>query len=169
MINTSTPSMSQVHLMEDHHQALLALCGELEDLATGLERNMVPAMTRRVAAQLEPLVEAAQTLEEETLYPNLEERAGSCFSSLMIAQIKAEHGGDRKAAHEISLTLRAVADGRCTLSLDTVARMTKGFQDYLRRHVAAEQTLLDTLLATVEPPLAPLMHGLPPFSSEDGA
>ena len=55
---------------------------------------------------------------------------------------------DRRAAHELSRTLEAVVAGRCGLSLDTVVHMTRGFQEYLRRHVAAEQMLLDTLLAT---------------------
>jgi hemerythrin-like domain-containing protein len=147
MLHTPKLSRMQVTLMEERHRALLALCLELEELARDLEHAIVPASVRPIAAQLEPLVDAAHKLEEETLYPNLEERAGSCFSSLMIAQIKAEHSVDRKAAHELKLTLDAVADGRCRLSLDTVARMTTRLQDYLQRHVAAEQILLDNLVA----------------------
>lgn len=147
MLHTPKLSRMQVTMMEERHRALLALCLELEELARDLKHAIVPASTRPIAAQLEPLVDAAHKLEEETLYPTLEEQAGSCFSSLMIAQIKAEHGVDRKAAHELKLTLDAVADGRCRLSLDTVARMTTRFQDYLQRHVAAEQILLDNLVA----------------------
>ncbi len=168
MLHTPRLSSTQVALMEERHRALLALCVELDEVATDFARSIVPAAVMSVAARLEPLVEAAHQLEEETLYPTLEENAGSCFSSLMIAQIKAEHSVDRKAAHELKLTLGAVADGRCRLSLDMVARMTRRFQEYLQRHVAAEQILLDNLIAATGGPdpdtatPARLQSSLPP-------
>lgn len=139
---------SQVSLLEDRHRALLALCLELEDLALELDGGAVPAAVSGIAQRLEPLLTSAQTLEEESFYPSLEDNAGSCFGSLMIAQIKSEHRLDRRAAHELSRTLEAVATGRCGLGLGTVAHMTRGFQEYLRRHISAEQMLLETLTAT---------------------
>jgi hemerythrin-like domain-containing protein len=95
---------------------------------------------------VEPLVMSAHTFEEESFYPSLEEHASSCFGSLMIAQIKSEHRVDRRAAHELAMTLRALADRRCRLSLEAVATMTRGFLEYVMRHIAAEKVLLDTLL-----------------------
>jgi hypothetical protein len=139
---------SKVGRLDTRHGALLALCLELEELAAEFDSGLVPKNTGIVAGKVEPLVKAAHRLEEEAFYPNLEARATSCFGSLMIAQIKSEHRVDGRAAHELALTLRAVADHRCALSLETVAYMTRSFQEHLRRHVAAEQMLLENLLAT---------------------
>lgn len=139
---------SKVGRLEERHRALLALCLELEELAVEFENGLVPAAAGVVADTIEPLVKEAHRLEEEDLYPNLEARAVSCFGSLIIAQVKAEHHVDRRAAHELALTLRAVGNRRCALSLKTVANMTLSFQEYLRRHVTAEQMLLANLLAT---------------------
>ena len=66
---------------------------------------------------------------------------------MTIERLKAEHRCDRLAAEELSLTLKAVADGRCGLSPDTVARMLGGFQESLRRHVFSEKMILESLLA----------------------
>ena len=66
---------------------------------------------------------------------------------MAIQRLKAEHRCDRLAAEELSLTLKAVADGRCGLSPETVSRMIGGFQESLRRHVFSEQMILETLLA----------------------
>ena len=139
---------SKVGLLEERHRALLALCLELEELAGELEGGRLPATAGIVASKIEPLVKAAHAMEEQDFYPSLEARAASCFGALMIAQIKSEHRVDRRAAHELALTLRAVADQRCALGLDTVAHMARGFQEYLRRHITAEQMLLENLLTT---------------------
>lgn len=138
---------AQVSLLEDRHFELLALCLELEELAADLDGGDIPAKVATLAARVEPLLTEAQRLEEESFYPCLEEYAGSCFGSLMIAQIKSEHRLDRRAAHELAMTLNALGHRRCSLSLETVALMVRGFQEYLRRHVCAEQILIDSLLA----------------------
>lgn len=138
---------SEVQRLEKHHRELLHLCLELEDVAAELDGGRVPSATHRIAQTLEPLVSAAHRLEEDSLYPDLERHAGSCFGSLMIAQIKAEHRVDHRAARELALTLAAISGRRSRLRLDTVANMVRAFQEYLRRHVAAEQMLLFRLLA----------------------
>nr|WP_299499588.1 hemerythrin domain-containing protein [uncultured Rhizobium sp.] len=137
----------EVQRLEDHHRDLLHLCLELEDMAAELEDGRVPSKTRRLAKTLEPLMSAAHRLEEDSFYPDLERHAGSCFGSLMIAQIKAEHRVDHRAARELALTLAAIASRRSRLGLGTVANMVRGFQEYLRRHIAAEQMLLFRLLS----------------------
>lgn len=139
---------SKLGRLEDRHWALLALCLELEELAAEFEKGLVPTATGIVAGRIEPLVGAAHRLEEEAFYPQLEARAGSCFGSLMIAQIKSEHRVDARAAHELALTLRAIADRCCALGLEMVADMTRSFQEHIRRHVTAEQMLLENLQAT---------------------
>ncbi|WP_159952308.1 hemerythrin domain-containing protein [Rhizobium sp. 18065] len=138
---------AEVRQLEVHHRDLLQLCLELEDVAAELDVGRVPPKTQRLAKTMEPLISAAHRIEEDSLYPDLERHAGSCFGSLMIAQIKAEHRVDHRAARELALTLTAIAGRRSRLGLDIVANMVRGFQEYLRRHVAAEQMLLFCLLA----------------------
>lgn len=138
---------AEVQRLEAHHRGLLDLCLELEEIASELEGGRVPPKTRQLAKTLEPLVAAAHRLEEDSLYPDLERHAGSCFGSLMITQIKSEHRVDLRAARELALTFAALARRRCKLGLDTVAHMVRGFQEYLRRHIAAEQMLLFSLLS----------------------
>jgi hemerythrin-like domain-containing protein len=139
---------SKIGCLEERQGALLALCLELEELAAELESGLVPTSVGIVANKVEPLVAEAHRVEEEAFYPSLEARTTSCFGSLMITQIKSEHRVDGRAAHELALTLRAVADRRCALGLDTVAYMARSFQEHLRRHVTAERLLLENLLAT---------------------
>ena len=66
---------------------------------------------------------------------------------MTIDRLKAEQLCDRLAAEEMSLTLKAVADGRCELSPDTVSRMLGGFQESLRPHVFSEKMIFESLLA----------------------
>lgn len=146
----SSLTATEVKALEDKHRDLLILCLKLEELAANLDTGEIPRGLQKVAKHIEPLVAAAHTLEEQKLYPDLELHAGSCFGSLLLDQVKSEHRVDRRAARELSLTLAAVAHKRCKLNLDTVAHMVRGFQDAVRRHITAEQMLLQQLL-NVEP------------------
>ena len=102
---------------------------------------------RDLADAIPPLLKSVHDLEERLLFPDFDRHAGSCFAAMTIERLKAEHRCDRLAAEELSLTLKAVADGRCGLSPDTVARMLAGFQESLRRHVFSEKMILESLLA----------------------
>lgn len=146
----SSLTASEVRALEDKHRDLLILCLKLEELAADFDTGEIPRGLQKVAKHIEPLVAAAHTLEEQKLYPDLKLHAGSCFGSLLLDQVKSEHRVDRRAARELSLTLAAVARKRCKLNLDTVAHMVRGFQDAVRRHITAEQMLLQQLLS-VEP------------------
>ncbi|MUO85294.1 hemerythrin domain-containing protein [Agrobacterium vitis] len=148
--NGSSLTAAEVRALEGKHHDLLVLCLRLEELATDFDAGEVPRGIDKVAKHIEPLMAAAHTLEEQKFYPDLEVHAGSCFGSLLLDQVKSEHCVDRRAARELSLTLAAVARKRCNLSLETVAHMVRGFQEALRRHITAEQMLLQQLLS-VEP------------------
>jgi hemerythrin-like domain-containing protein len=148
--NGSSLTAAEVRALEDKHRDLLILCLRLEELAIDFEAGEVPRDIQKIAKHIEPLVAAAHSLEEQKLYPDLELHAGSCFGSLLLDQVKSEHRVDRRAARELSLTLAAVARKRCRLSLETVAHMVRGFQEAVRRHITAEQMLLQQLL-TIEP------------------
>ena len=137
---------AEVTALEDKHHDLLVLCLQLEELATDFDAGALPNGIENVAKLIEPLLVAAHTLEEQRLYPGLEFHAKSCFGVLLLDQVKSEHRVDRRAARELSLTLEAVAHKRCRLSLKTVATMVRGFQEAIRRHVTAEQLLLQQFL-----------------------
>ncbi|MBU2327375.1 MAG: hemerythrin domain-containing protein [Alphaproteobacteria bacterium] len=151
----SSLTAAEVRALEDKHRDLLILCLRLEELAMDFDAGEIPRGIQKVAKHIEPLVAAAHTLEEQRFYPDLELHAGSCFGSLLLDQVKSEHRVDRRAAHELSLTLAAVARKRCRLSLETVAHMVRGFQEAVRRHITVEQILLQQLLS-VDPEMQTL-------------
>lgn len=142
----SGPSLDAADIgrLEALHQRLLDLCLRLEDAAgePGVAGDM-----RELAETIPSLLRTAHDLEEGLLFPDFDRHAGSCFAAMTIQRLKAEHRCDRLAAEELSLTLKTVADDRCALSPETVARMIGGFQEALRRHVFAEQMMMEALLS----------------------
>lgn len=135
---------ADIDRLETLHQALLDLCLHLEEIAS---EPGTAGELRALADAIPPALRAVHELEERLLFPDFDRHAGSCFAALAIERLKAEHRCDRLAAEELSLTLKAVADGRCGLSPETVSRMINGFQESLRRHVFSEQMILETLIA----------------------
>lgn len=131
--------------IEKNHGALLTLCQRLEDLADSLPFSVDETLCREVAGDIVPLLSQAQAVEEDMLYPALTARAGSCFSALMIERLKGEHRCDRNGAEEIALTLQAMLAGRCRLSFETVGYMLRGFFECVRRHIASERELINSL------------------------
>ncbi|AOF93613.1 hemerythrin HHE cation binding domain protein (plasmid) [Sinorhizobium sp. RAC02] len=142
----SEPSLDAADIgrLEALHYRLLDLCLRLEDAAgePGVAGDM-----RELAETMPSLLQTAHDLEERVLFPDFDRHAGSCFAAMAIGRLKAEHRCDRLAAEELSLTLKAVANDRCALSTETVARMVSGFQEALRRHVFAEQMMMEALLS----------------------
>ncbi|WP_337183686.1 hemerythrin domain-containing protein [Shinella sp.] len=140
------PSLAAADIgrLEALHKDLLDLCLRLEEAAG---EPGIASELRNLADAIPPLLRAVHDLEERLLFPDFDRNAGSCFAALTIERLKAEHRYDRLAAEELSLTLKAVAEERCALSPDTVARMIGGFQESLRRHVFSEQVLLEALLS----------------------
>mgnify|MGYP001283857016 FL=1 len=139
-----TLAAADIGRLETMHGRLLDLCLRLEEAAgdPGL-----PGELRELADTIPPLLKAVHDREERLLFPDFDRHAGSCFAALAVERLKAEHRCDRLAAEELALTLKAVTDGRCGLSPDTVSRMLSGFQESLRRHVFSEKMILETLIA----------------------
>ena len=139
-----TLAAADIGRLETMHGRLLDLCLRLEEAAgdPGLAGEL-----RELADTIPPLLKAVHDLEERLLFPDFDRHAGSCFAALAVERLKAEHRCDRLAAEELALTLKAVTDGRCGLSPDTVSRMLSGFQESLRRHVFSEKMILETLIA----------------------
>ena len=133
--------------LEACHGDLLDLCLRLEAAAGEVDATADGPDWRRLAAAIPLLLGQAQELEERVFFPDFDRHAGSCFAAMTIERLKAEHRYDRLAAEELSLTLTALADGRCGLAAETVARMIGGFQESLRRHVLTERIMLEALIA----------------------
>lgn len=143
-MDDATLDAAGIDRLETLHQALLDLCLRLEEAAS---EPGTAGELQALAEAISPALRAVHDLEERLLFPDFDRHAGSCFAAMAIQRLKAEHRCDRLAAEELSLTLKAVADGRCGLSSETVSRMIGGFQESLRRHVFSEQMILETLLA----------------------
>ncbi|MCO5153145.1 MULTISPECIES: hemerythrin domain-containing protein [unclassified Shinella] len=139
-----TLNAADIGRLETLHQALLGICLRLEEAAS---EPGTASELQALAEAIPPALKAVHELEERLLFPDFDRHAGSCFAAMAIERLKAEHRCDRLAAEELALTLKAVANGRCGLSPETVSRMIGGFQESLRRHVFSEQMILETLLA----------------------
>ena len=144
--SSSSLSAPDVRRLEAHHRELLDLCIQLEEAAGELETSAVRTNLDALADTIPAMLAKTHEFEEQRLFPDFDRNAGSCFAAMMIEQLKAEHRCDRLGAKELSLTLKALAKGRCALGLDTIAYMIRGFQECLRRHIAAERLMIETLL-----------------------
>ena len=134
--------------LEIHHNALLKLCLQLEDVAEDITTGATTAFAYQVRAKAIPsLLSEAHFLEETVLFPDFGHHAGSGFATVVIERLKAEHRCDRLSAEELATTLQAVSEGRCRLAADTVAYMIRGFLESLRRHILSENLMLEALLA----------------------
>lgn len=133
--------------LERSHAQLLNLCLTLEEIADTIPFDVDPGACTFVAGSIGPLLKRAHSLEERLLFPDFDRNAGSCFAAMMIERLKAEHRCDGLACEEMVHTLQTLAQERCPLPPDTVRYMLLGFLEGLRRHVASERLMLETLVA----------------------
>lgn len=147
-MNTSSAQLgaAEISRLETLHGDLLSICLQLEEAAADIETSARDPY-RDLAEAIPRVLNEAHDLEERALFPDFDRNAGLGFAAVAIERLKAEHRCDQLAAQELSLVLRALADGRCDLGRETIARMLHGFQEALRRHLHAESLLLETLLA----------------------
>jgi len=143
-MGSSTLAAADIARLEALHRDLLDLCLRLEEAAGEPDAG---EDFLQLAGRILPLLRAVHDLEEALLFPDFDRHAGSCFAAMAIERLKAEHRCDRLAAEELALTLKAVAEGHCALSPDTVSRMIGGFQESLRRHVFSEKMMLEALIS----------------------
>lgn len=136
-----------VRRLDANHQQLLNLSLQLEEAMEEIGTDPEYADLQRLSDSIFLRLREAHDLEEQVLFPGFDHRAGSCFSVMIIEHLKAEHRYDRLVAEELRLTLTALSEGRCTLPLDTIARMLRSFLECLRRHVSTEKLMMEALLA----------------------
>lgn len=146
----------QLTTLRQNHQDLLGLCRNLEALADSLPFDINEKLCRDVSDKVVPLLARTQDFEEQLLFPDLDRSAGSCFTAMMIERLKNEHRCDRLAAEEIALTLKAMQQGHCGLTFETIGYMLRGFFECVRRHVASEKAMIDQMIQSEpEPRMAP--------------
>ncbi len=143
---------SQLHAidishLETHHNDLLDLCLQLEDIADQAETTASRQDYLRLANLIPALIMRTQTLEEEVLFPDFNRQAGSHFASVIIERLKGEHRCDRLASQELVETLISMAENRCSLAPATMGYMMCGFLESLRRHILSEKLMIEALLA----------------------
>lgn len=143
-MNATILAAGDVRRLEQLHRDLLNLCLRLEEASC---EPIVEAEVQTFAGAIPPLLQAVHDLEERLLFPDFDRHAGSCFATMAIEHLKADHRCDRLAAEEIQFVMQAQLDGRCRLEPETIARMLRGFQEALRRHIQTESLLLEVLLA----------------------
>ncbi|KXO77869.1 hemerythrin domain-containing protein [Brucella anthropi] len=138
---------TDISRLEAHHHDLLELCLQLEEIADDLETGASMQEYRRIAMLIPRLVGETHALEEDVLFPDFSRQAHSHFATAIIERLKAEHRCDRLAAEELSQTLMAIAEGRCSLACDTISYMVRGFMESVRRHILSEKLMIEALLA----------------------
>ncbi len=141
--NTTNADLARVVAI---HERQLALCAALEGIADTLPDAVDHQHVLQVARALPDLVQRAQRLEEDVLFPLLARRATVGVEvEAMLARLRSEHVEDACYAEDIQEALQALGEGRQARSTESLAYMLRGFFSALRRHVAVESDLLATL------------------------
>lgn len=125
------------------HDAQLALCEALEDIADSLPANINRQKCMYAAKSLIPLVNGVHRYEEETLFPLLEKlRAHDGELTEAIARLKFEHVEDECFAEELTDTLTRLGSGDAGVNAEAAGYMLRGFFESIRRHIAFEQQFM---------------------------
>ena len=125
------------------HDAQLALCTALEEIADSLPANVNRQKCIYAAKSLIPLVSGVHRYEEDAVFPLIESQAsddGELASS--IARLKFEHVEDECFAEELTDTLTRLGSGDDTVNAETAGYMLRGFFESIRRHIAFEQRFM---------------------------
>ena len=133
------------------HDAQLALCTALEEIADSLPANINRQKCIYAAKALIPLINGIHRYEEEALFPMLEvKRSGDRDMAEAIARLKFEHVEDECFAEELTDTLGRLGIGDGTVNAEAAGYMLRGFFESIRRHIAFEQQFMlrETKLAS---------------------
>ena len=133
------------------HDAQLALCTALEEIADSLPANINRQKCIYAAKALIPLINGIHRYEEEALFPMLEVKgSGDGEMAEAIARLKFEHVEDECFAEELTDTLGRLGIGDGTVNAEAAGYMLRGFFESIRRHIAFEQQFMlrETKLAS---------------------
>jgi len=141
-------SATEIRLKLDRHfKSQLGLCALLEDIADSLPHNVSRNNCMLAAQNIQPIVQAAHTFEEQYLFPRLL-KDGHTQEELepVLARLHAEHCEDESYGDEIVDALEELTSDQLA-NIDKLSYMLRGFFEGLRRHIAFEQEHLLPLLA----------------------
>lgn len=142
-------SATEIRLKLDRYfKSQLGLCALLEDIADSLPHNVSRSNCLLAAQNIQPIVQAAHTFEEQYLFPRLL-KDGHTQEELkpVLARLQAEHCEDESYGDEIVDALEELASNQKLTNIDKLSYMLRGFFEGLRRHIAFEQEHLLPLLA----------------------
>lgn len=141
-------SATEIRLKLDRYfKSQLGLCALLEDIADSLPHNVSRSNCMLAAQNIQPIVQAAHTFEEQYLFPRLL-KDGHKQEELkpVLARLHAEHCEDESYGDEIVDALEELASDHKLANIDKLSYMLRGFFEGLRRHIAFEQEHLLPLL-----------------------
>jgi hemerythrin-like domain-containing protein len=131
------------HQFLDYLGAQEKLCRELEAIADSLPDKINSHDCLETVQRLVTVVKRAHVFEENTLFPELAQRAaGAKDITSVIERLKFEHWGDEDYAEQVFHHMRDFVTGRRPEMTEQLAWMLRGFFENLRRHIAFEKQYL---------------------------
>ena len=122
------------------HGQILELCDLLESIADSLPNHLDSRKCHQAAIMVQPTVEKMHRLEEDSVFPFLEETNPTESEREIIARLKEEHCEDECYAEELTDALNRIALGEGEpVAPETLGYMLRGFFGAMRRHIAYEQ------------------------------
>ncbi|MCB1740248.1 MAG: hemerythrin domain-containing protein [Gammaproteobacteria bacterium] len=145
---------STLEILEQYEQVRhdqLKLCDRLEDIADSLPHGVDRQSCIYIARALGPLMARAHRIEEDQLFPAVEEMGNMVLDArTALAHLKLDHAGDICFAEELIEALMQVGRGDEVPGADTIGYMLRGFFESLRRHIAFETQLANLLRQQVK-------------------
>ena len=139
----NTPTEELLDLFMRARDEQLALCKTLEEIADSLPDSVDRQACIQTAKAIGPLIDRAHRMEEDLLFPVLEEKVSVVFDlRATLERLRIEHTGDEFFAEELVEVLMSYGAGNPVQSAETTGYMLRGFFETLKRHIAFEQELL---------------------------
>ncbi len=125
----------------------VTLCDILEDIADSLPHNVDKQLCLHTAKMLPPLIKRAHKIEQETLFPLLENSKECAVDlSATVKRLKAQHIRDEYNAEELAEILLSYGKGEPSHGAETTGYAIRGFFETLRRHIAFIEELISPAL-----------------------
>ncbi len=126
---------------------LLALCQALEDIADRLGGTPDKQQCIQISRAIGPLMGQALSFQEKELLPSLQSAAPPDQTVFKcIDRLKYEHYEDADFALEVAEALMEFGQGTSRLSQDAIGYLLRGFFVSLRRHLAFESEVVQSIL-----------------------
>lgn len=127
---------------------VLSLCDALEAVADSLPDHVDRQTCLHLARAIHPVLQRAHTVEEEQLFPIVQQSDAIMVSMAdLFDGLKEDHEIDRALAEETIDFLMALGQSRWHTPPEGVGYALRGFFEGLRRHLSHESRLVDLLRA----------------------